>query len=340
MSIKVVRYPGTVRKRPGMYVGELGPSAINQLIDEVVSNAIDQFVRVLATRVSVNFQDDGWIEITDDGPGPPFDQQVLGASRSRATDYLTNHHDAATADGAAPHIHLHARRGVGLCIVNALCSRFICRSWRNGACWEQAFAEGEAVANPCQVGVGDGRGSTFRFLPDAKLLQATHADQGHVRATLWRAAHLFCGMRLDCGAESFCTTRGVKDYLLTLQMSAFVGHPIDDSSTFHWRGEAGDFRVEAVAAGAARGRRPRTHWVSWVNGLETVEHGSHVDGFAQVLSALGWTPAVALLTVVAEAPRFASPMRDRFLSPEAAAAIRSSLSEPLQTFLAGQGVRR
>lgn len=340
MSIKVLKYPETVRKRPGMYVGELGPFAINQLIDEVVSNAIDQFLRGAATRVSVDLCDDGWIEIRDDGPGLPFDQRESSESVSVATRCLTNHHNTATADGAAPHIHVHARFGVGLCIVNALCSRFICRSWRGGACWEQEFAEGEALSNARQVATGDGRGTTFRFLPDAKLLEAVHADSGHVRASLWRAAHLFSGMRLDCGSESFYTTRGVRDYLLTLQMSAFVSHAIDDSSTFHWRGQAGSFRVEAVAAGSARGSKPSTHWVSWVNGLETVEHGCHVDGFAQALRPHGWKPAVALLTVVADDPRFAGPMRQKFISAEARTAISSSLSEPLRTFLAGRRVQR
>lgn len=340
MSIKVLTFLEAVRKRPGMYVGELGPFAINQLVDEVVSNAIDQFLRGAATRVSVDLGGDGWIEITDDGPGLPFDQRDTNESVSLATRYLTHHHISATADGAAPHIHLHARFGVGLCVVNALCSRFICRSWRSGVCWEQEFAEGEALSDARQIETGEGRGTTFRFLPDAKVLQALHADIGHVRASLWRAAHLFSGMRLDCGSESFHTTRGVRDYLLTLQMSAFVGHALDDSSTFHWRGQAGDFRVEAVAAGSARGPKPTIHWVSWVNGLETVEHGAHVDGFAQALRAQGWTPAVALLTVVAEEPRFASPMRDRFVSAEAKTAISSGLSEPLRTFLAGQRVPR
>ena len=81
-------------------------------------------------------------------------------------------------------------------------------------------------------------------------------------------------------------------------------------------------------------------WKIWVNGCEAVDHGSHVDGFALALQEQAWAPAVAMLHIVAEDPRFASPTRDRFVSDPARDATRESLAGPLRAFLAERRLPR
>ncbi|HJU39305.1 MAG TPA: ATP-binding protein, partial [Tahibacter sp.] len=162
-----------VRRRPGMYVGNPGPEALQHLIDELVSNAIDQFLMGQATFVGVRVHDDGGIEVSDDGAGLPFDQPAPDDSASLATHWFTTPHHTARADGHAPHVHVHSQFGIGLPIANHCSHRLVCRAWRNGALWEQTFADGMPDASPRVVATGDGRGTRIAFWPDGSIVGAS-----------------------------------------------------------------------------------------------------------------------------------------------------------------------
>jgi DNA gyrase/topoisomerase IV subunit B len=335
-SVPVVKFGDVVRRRPGMYVGELGPPALQHLIDEIVSNAVDQYLRGNASRVDVRVGADGSIEILDDGEGLALDQPGPDGSDSLASFHLLHPHRTGQAEPAAPHVHVHFRHGMGLALVNHLSAELLCRSWRDGACWEQRFACGVAVAPPRVVARGDGRGALIRFRPMAECIGVARPDPGLLRATLWKTAHLFPGLCIGLDKEVFHAPGGMADYLRTLEdpttpaQSLWHGRP-----TFHWRGRCGAYQIDAAAIGFADESAPCT-WRAWVNGRSTPLLGSHVDGFRQALASQRWQPAAALIHLTTYDPRFAGPCRDRYVCDEAVGVVRMALAPPLQIFVDAQ----
>lgn len=324
-----------------MYFGDEGPGRLQQLIDELVSNAIDQFLRGHCSRVDVQCHEDGLIDVADDGPGLPFDVAGSVDGVSLAENYLLDPHFTATADGGVPHVHVHGSRGCGIALVNAACETLVCRSWRNGACWEQSFFRSQPLAPPRVIAHGPGRGTQFRLKADLSILGTSSVDSALLRATLWRAAHLFAGLVVGCGRETFVAPGGLRDLLSVMH------EPTEDEKyvwgsrpLFRWQGRCGDYAIDAAAGGFVRARGRRCRWHSWVNGCATPRHGSHVDGFAHALKTCDWKPAIAMLHVVAHDARYAGPTRDRLALVEASEAIRAALEAPLQRYCAEHRVDR
>ena len=329
-----------VIKRPGMYFGDEGAERLQQLIDELVSNAVDQYLRGQCRRLDVRLDDDGWIEVVDDGPGLPFDREGPVPGESLATHYLLHAHSTATADGAAPHVHVHQCNGGGIALVNAVCSTLVCRSWRETMQWEQRFREGQPEAPPQVHEQGAGRGTSFRMRPDPAIFGSSPVDASLVRASLWRTAHLFAGLIVGCGRETFVAPNGLADLVRVMhEPTAIQIHAWRDRPVFRRSARFGDYAVDAAAYGFAQTPQHRCRWHSWVNGRSTPLHGSHVDGFARALQACGWQPAIGMLHVIAHDPRYAGPTRDRYSSGAAEIAIEEALAAPLNRFCAEQGLK-
>jgi DNA gyrase subunit B len=319
-----------IRKRPGMYLGDSGQGALQQMIEELVSNAIDQYLRGMAKQLAVTVRDDRGIEVSDDGPGMPFDEPSPGVHDSRASFHLLELHRTPRVDEAAPHIHIHVRPGVGIAVVNHASLRLRCRSWRNGQRWEQSFTAGIADSAPRIIETGNGRGTTVLFYPDPDIVGAHTLDPGVLRASLWKAVHLFGGLEVRCGDERFHASNGLMDYLSCVDSQvSWCAYNWRGRPPFHWRGRHGDFYIDVAATGfSERDGRP-CDWHSWVNGVASPLHGSHVEAFAALLQRHGWSPATVLLHVTAYDPRYANPTRDKLSTPAVGAAVEAALATRL-----------
>lgn len=323
-----------------MYFGNEGPGRLQMLVDELVSNAIDQFLRGSCTRVDVSLHDDGWIEVSDDGAGLPFDVAGPIAGESLAERCFVDAHFTATADGGVPHVHLHRRRGVGIAVINAACESLVCRSFRNGICWEQSFEHGQPVTPPQAVVQGDGRGTQYRLRPDSLIFGDSPVGTGLLRSSLWRAAHLFSGLVVGCGREIFVAPNGLCDLLHVMyEPTAEQQYAWRSRPAFRWHGRYGNYGIDAAAIGFAQAPTQRCRWQSWVNGRSTPLHGTHVDGFSQVLRAAGWEPASAMLHIIAHDPRYAGPTCDRLVVGEVCDVIRAALGDAVRSYCAEHAVR-
>ena len=333
MPVRRLTFGEAIRTRPGMYIGNQGPEALQHLIDELMSNAIDQFLMGRATFVDVRVHDDGGIEVADDGAGLPFDEPATDDSASLATHWFTTPHHTARADDHAPHIHVHSLFGIGLPSANHCSHRLVCRSWRNGALWEQSFTDGVPDAPPHVTANGNGRGTRITFWPDAAIVGAATPARGPLRATLQRAAHLFAGLELRYDGETFHARDGLGDLLYLLHDLGGRRHARwDNRPVFRWHGRHGDFQIEAAAVGFAGDPHDECLWHTWVNGRATTDHGSHRLGFAHVLRREGWMPAIVALHVITHDPRFAGPTHNKYNFPPARTAVREALARPLNAF--------
>lgn len=312
-----------IRKRPGMYIGDPYEGGIEHLIYELVANSIDLFLSGKATKVHVAINGTE-ISVSDDGPGLPFDHVEMN-SVSKAVHWLTHLHDTPTADGHAPHVHLNAT-GVGLVLVNALSSSLTVVSHRNGTRWKQHFAKGEIVGAP-EASVSSAKGTSITFTADLDVLEASLPRMHVLRRRLFDVAHLFPGMKVQLGDETFHAPGGLADYVQFLaSQNEDPCHASTPSRLLHVRHESDELTVEAAAVGSSA----KCQWLSWCNGTGTRLHGTHVDGFRDALRRKDWTPAVAMISVIMKQPRFSAPMRSKVVNAELRGQVRRVVLEAMK----------
>lgn len=311
-DIRVISELADVRQRPGMFLGDpTSAQAAEHALDELLSNAVDQFLAGKVTRIHVVL-DAPYVEVQDDGPGLPFEREHEGVRLAQAL--FENMHGTPTAFGHAPHVHLHKLHGVGLAVVSAFSAELSCTSWVGGRHWVQTFAEGRLVEAPHVVEEGQGRGTLVRFRLDPTLFEVVMPRHGIVRGRLFEMVHLFPGLRASLGEEVFTAPRGLADLAETLDAPTALGqHEWSGRPTFHLHHEDDAIQVQAAALGHAE----ETTWRTWVNGGPTPLHGVHQHVFERALRALSWTPSMAMLHLVAKDPRYAGPTKDRLASADA-----------------------
>lgn len=299
-----------------MYIGDPSESGVEHLIYELVANSIDQFLLRQATHISVQIDESG-IEVSDDGPGLPY--EIMHADGSRlAESYFLSFHDTPTADGHAPHVHL-SHAGFGLIAVNALSQETRVISHRAGLRWEQVFQRGKAIS-PVISTPSDATGTSIRFKPDPEVMTANVPRHYALRRKLFDTVHLHPGLTIELGRERFHSSRGLAD------LAAFGTAPRmgTTTQTFEAVVELSGITINAAAAGEAG--RTTTAWRSWANGNETPEGGTHVQGFQDALRRCQWQPAAAMIHVLLTKPQFASPTRSRLGTQHVRKQVRDALS--------------
>ena len=176
-SIQVLEGLEAVRKRPGMYVGGTGLSALHHLVYEAVDNSIDEVMGGFATLVTVRIGVDGSCTVSDDGRGMPIDAMKSDNpnidGRPAVEVIMTELHAGGKFEGSAYKVSggLH---GVGVKCVNALSEWTVVEIVKDGQIHSISFTRGELSKPLHEVGKAsdmDGRtaGTTVSFKPDADI---------------------------------------------------------------------------------------------------------------------------------------------------------------------------
>jgi len=307
-----------------MYLGNLGPTGTTHMVLELVANSIDCFLAGNATEIGVTLHADH-IEVWDDGCGFPLEPD------GRGNEFLTTHHNLATADGHAPHIHL-VSMGVGIVAVNALSERFEVEALRGGQGWRQSGTMG--VLEEAQQVEEVQRGTRIQFWPDTSILQSAQPDEMNLRRMLFDAVHLFPGLKIHFQDETFFALGGL------LSLASFLaggGHYGGSTDGILVRETIDKIRIEVALAGSLpqtygkkKAAKPTVR--SWANGALTEGHGSHVKGVKSALKGSTWQPAVWLVHVVMEHPVYAGPCRDRLGLPEVRKAVKKAVKTALADY--------
>jgi DNA gyrase subunit B len=273
--------------------------------NELVCNGIELFLQNAATRVAVAM-DGETINYSDDGPGLPYDEPGPG-DVSLAEHNLTCYDPTPTTAERTPQIH-KLGRGPSMVFVNAVCEYFAVKTWRSGCLWVQHFAEGLPVDSPHIVERGLGRGTWISFRLDSAVFKAKLPCPWTMRLIILEAAHLFPGITLALGNETFHAPRGLGDLA---NLCYFNVRPITDCQVpvpfaFHTRCDDVDVTVGAVGESTAE-----PLFRSWANGSPTQMHGTHVEGLRDALGRVHWTPAVAMIHVIMHKPEYWGASRTR-----------------------------
>jgi DNA gyrase subunit B len=309
-----------LRKRPGMYLGSVSSNGLGILICEVIGNPLDLFLRHQASTITIQLDELG-LTVEDDGPGFPFETTGSDGITPFVEYHCTRYHNAPSADGHAPHVHMNNLNGVGLAVVAAACQELHIQSRRQGQLWEQRFIQGESVAPAKVIGRAEGSGSFVHVLFDQVLFNHSKPRIDIIRQKCLETVYLLPGLTIHFREERFYSASGLVDL-------AKLFHPASKAiEPFLCNIMCGAVEIQAVAIGKIR--RGQAFCKAWVNGCHSLEEGTHVDAFRAALKRIKYQPQAIYIHVIMHDPEFAGPTNTRLDMPQVKLAIESCLFEAL-----------
>jgi DNA gyrase subunit B len=291
-SIQVLEGLEAVRKRPAMYIGDVGVRGLHHLVYEVVDNSIDEALAGYCTRIDVTINEDNSITVVDNGRGIPVEIHEK-EKRSALEVVMTVLHAGGKFDKDSYKVSggLH---GVGVSCVNALSSRMTVEVMRQGKRWTQTYERGKPLAPVAPIGDSDESGTITRFMPDTTIFQTIEFRFDILAARLRELAFLNKNILLTLtdkrevtengnGEEShpmteeFYSERGLIEFVEYLDGNR--ERLIDKVIYIDY--DKGDTPVE-LALQYNTSFSENVH--SYVNNINTIEGGTHLAGFRRGLT--------------------------------------------------------
>ena len=181
-----------VRKRPGMYIGDVGQKGLNHLIYEIVDNSVDEHLAGYCKNIRVTIEKDGSCTVEDDGRGIPVGKHKVGYSAARVV--LTTLHAGGKFDSESYKTSggLH---GVGSSVVNALSKHLTLWVYRDGNIYQDEYEQGKPITKLKDgllpvVGKTKQTGTKINFIPDDEIFQKTKFKIDWLKYRLHETAYL------------------------------------------------------------------------------------------------------------------------------------------------------
>ena len=359
-SIQVLEGLEAVRKRPAMYIGDIGEKGLHHLVYEVVDNSIDEALAGYCTDIEVTINEDGSVSVRDNGRGIPTDYHEK-EGRSALEVVLTVLHAGGKFDKGSYKVSggLH---GVGVSCVNALSTLLIAEVHRDGKIYRETFSKGVPTSKFEIVGECSDRGTTITFKPDGEIFTHTTEYKYEILSNRLRElAFLNKGIQLTITdkrvkdeqggylSETFHSKDGLKEFVQYLD--ATRGEPIIES-IIYLDTEKNGVPVE-VAMQYNDSFSENVH--SYVNNINTIEGGTHLTGFRRALTRTLKKYAddsgmlaklkfdisgddfreglTAVISVKVAEPQFEGQTKTKLGNDEVAASVDQAVSEALANYL-------
>ncbi len=287
-SIQVLEGLEAVRKRPAMYIGDVGEKGLHHLVYEVVDNSIDEALAGYCTDIKVTINEDDSITVEDNGRGIPTDMHEK-EGKSALEVVLTVLHAGGKFNKDSYKVSggLH---GVGVSCVNALSVKLVAEVHRNGKIYRQSYSKGKPTSTMEVVGQIDTTGTIVTFKPDGDIFITTEYKYDILAARLRELAYLNKGIKLiltdrrqqdengEFRSETFYSHDGLKEFVKYLD--ATRGETLIES-VIYIDTERDGVPVE-VAMQYNNSFSENVH--SYVNNINTIEGGTHLTGFRRALT--------------------------------------------------------
>ena len=282
-SIKVLEGLEAVRKRPAMYIGDVGKRGLHHLVYEVVDNSIDEALAGHCTRITVYFNKDGSVTVEDNGRGIPVDMHK-DEKKPAVEVVMTVLHAGGKFDKDTYKVSggLH---GVGVSVVNALSEWLWVEVKRDGNIYKQDYKIGTTQNKLKKTGKTKKSGTKVCFLPDDSVFNTTLFEYDIIAERLRELAYLNQGLeinlkdlRYESGqSDSFRFKGGLSD---------FVKHLDEKNNPLHNKvitvtKEEGEVPVDVALR---YGNTYNDNILTFVNNINTIEGGTHLSGFRSALT--------------------------------------------------------
>lgn len=286
-SIQVLEGLEAVRKRPAMYIGDVGEKGLHHLVYEVVDNSIDEALAGFCDDINVIIHKDNSITVSDNGRGIPVDFHEK-EQKSALEVVLTVLHAGGKFDKGTYKVSggLH---GVGVSCVNALSINLSAVVHRGGKIYEMDFSKGVPTTSLEVKGETNRTGTTVTFLPDDSIFITTEYKYETLASRLRELAFLNAGIKLTLTDErvqnedgsyrsnSFYSEKGLEEFVRYIDSSKEA--LIDD--VIHIVTEKQNVPVEVAMT---YNTTYNENVYSYVNNIHTIEGGTHLTGFRRALS--------------------------------------------------------
>ena len=358
-NIQVLEGLEAVRKRPAMYIGDVGPKGLHHLVYEVVDNSIDEALAGHCTHIKVSILEGNSIRVVDNGRGIPTDMHEK-EKRSALEVVMTVLHAGGKFDKDTYKVSggLH---GVGVSCVNALSNHLNVRVFRKGTIFQQEYEKGKPLYSVKEVGTTDIQGTEVTFTPDDTIFTETQTYNFEtLQNRLRELAYLNKGIHLtltderekdeegNFREEVFFSEGGLKEFVTFIDgtRERLIPEPI------YCENDKYGIPVE-IAFQYNTGYAENLH--SYVNNINTIEGGTHVAGFRRALTRTLKSYAInqklldkvkveiagddfregltGVISVKVAEPQFEGQTKTKLGNSEVSGAVDSAVGEMLENFL-------
>jgi len=286
-NIQVLEGLEAVRKRPAMYIGDVGVKGLHHLVYEVVDNSIDEALAGYCNHINVFINEDNSITVTDNGRGIPTAMHTK-EKKSALEVVMTVLHAGGKFDKDTYKVSggLH---GVGVSCVNALSTHLKATVRREGKIFQQEYNIGKPMYDVKVVGESDQTGTEVTFTPDATIFESTEYNFDTLAARMRELAFLNKGITItltdkrqteDDGSNP-CTTYhsdgGLREFASYLDRNreALI------TDVIYFEGEREGIPVEVALT---YNTSYTENIQAYVNNINTHEGGTHLSGFRRGLT--------------------------------------------------------
>ncbi len=283
-QIQVLEGLEAVRKRPGMYIGSVSIRGLHHLVYEIVDNCVDEALAGYCTNIEVKIEPGNIISVEDNGRGIPIDEHPKTHISAAETVY-TVLHAGGKFGGDSGYKVSGGLHGVGASVVNALATWTEVTIQRDGGIYQMKFERGKTVEKLTKIGDSDKTGTKVRFLADDTIFETLDYDYTTLEDRFREMAFLTKGLRItieDLREETpkkaeFCFEGGLRSFVeyLNTNKEKINAEPIYIERT------NGEVPVE-VALQYTTAYSENIY--SFVNNINTIEGGTHLEGFKRALT--------------------------------------------------------
>src|SRR6201995_701982 len=290
-SIQVLEGLEAVRKRPAMYIGDVGVKGLHHLVYEVVDNSIDEALAGYCKNITVEIYPDNSVSVEDDGRGIPTGMNTK-EKKSALELVMTILHAGGKFDKNTYKVSggLH---GVGVSCVNALSSDLHVTVQREGKVFEQAYKIGIPQYPVREIGLSEKTGTRVHFLPDASIFIESVYKRDILESRLRELSFLNKGVRIIINdlreldeegkfyTKTFYSEGGITEFLEMLDNNA-GRTPLIPKPIYVFGLDS--VNNVAVEVSLVYNDSYSEHVYSYVNNINTIEGGTHVAGFRRALT--------------------------------------------------------
>ena len=353
-QIQVLEGLEAVRKRPGMYIGSVSARGLHHLVYEIVDNSVDEALAGYCDSINVTIEPGNVICVEDDGRGIPVEKHAKTGISAAETVY-TVLHAGGKFGGDSGYKVSGGLHGVGASVVNALSEWTEVTIQRDGGIFQMKFERGKTIQPLKRIGDSDKTGTKVRFLADGTIFETTEYNYETLENRFREMAFLTKGLRItltDLREE----TPKKADFHFEGGLNSFVEFLNKNKEKINQKPiyieRDGEFPLE-IAIQYTTSYSENIY--SFVNNINTVEGGTHLEGFKRSLTKVFNDYAkshnilkekdsnlqgediregiTAVISVKVKEPQFEGQTKTKLGNSEVTGIVQSTMNEALSNFL-------